>query len=105
MKLLSWVIALGCVGAFVSCQSSVREVATPAPTEANARVSGKPLPVLKRGYGVYMTHCSECHEHRLPDTVTFSEWQGHIDTMADLAGLSKEEEEDLQHYLGELSDR
>lgn len=89
----------------VSCSNPVREVATPKPTKTQAEVTGKPLGTLKRGHGVYMRHCAQCHEHRLPNTVVFSEWTAHIDTMSDLAGLSKEERGDLQVYLGELSDR
>lgn len=89
----------------VSCSDSVQKVATPEPTEALAKVTGKPLKNLKRGYGVYLKHCSQCHEHRLPNTVTLSEWTSHIDTMSDRAGISKEERADLQVYLAELSDR
>lgn len=98
------VLALGSFFIF-SCQSSNQKIATPAPTEANARVSGKPLVTLKRGHGVYLKHCAQCHEHRLPNTATFPAWHAKIDTMSELAGLSKSEEEDLQTYLGEFSDR
>lgn len=92
------------MGAF-SCSNSLQEVATPVPTAAHARLSGKPLPALKRGHGVYMRHCSQCHEHRLPNTVTLPEWHAQIDTMADVAGLSTEDQMNLQIYLGEFSDR
>ena len=91
--------------AFVSCQSGVRDIATPVPTEAHAQVSGKPLPALKRGHGVYMKHCAQCHEHRLPNTITLPQWHAQIDTMSVLAGLSETDREDLQVYLGEFSDR
>ena len=91
--------------AFFSCQSHVHKIATPVPTAAQARVSGKSLPTLKRGYGVYMKHCAQCHEHRLPNTVTLPEWHAKIDTMSHLAGLSQIEQRDLQEYLGEFSDR
>lgn len=101
MKVIFLVMLVG----LVSCSNNQQNVATPKPTEANARVSGKPLPNLKRGYGVYMRHCAQCHEHRLPNTVTLPEWHAQVGTMADLAGLSKEDEADLQLYLGEFSDR
>jgi hypothetical protein len=100
-------IAVVLVGflALSSCSPDVQSVATPKPTKANARVSGKPFVPLKRGYGVYMRHCAQCHEHRLPNTVSLPAWHAKIDTMSDLAGLSKEDHDSLQLYLGEFSDR
>lgn len=89
----------------LSCQSPIQEIATPKPTEAHAKVSGKPFPTLKRGHGVYMKHCAQCHEHRLPNTVTLPDWHRKVETMSHRAGLSAMEEEDLQVYLGEFSDR
>ena len=89
----------------VSCQSSIREIATPEPTPAHAKASGKPLETLVRGRGVYMRHCAQCHEHRLPNTATFPEWHAKIETMSELAGLPASEQKDLQVYLGEFSDR
>jgi hypothetical protein len=91
--------------ALYSCSQSEHPVATPKPTKALARVSGKPYSELKRGYGVYLKHCAECHEHRLPNTVTLPEWHAQIDAMAEVAGLPPEDEESLQIYLGEFSDR
>lgn len=88
-----------------SCSAPLQQVATPEPTETHARLSGKPFPKLKRGYGVYMRHCAQCHEHRLPNTVTLPEWHAQIDTMAEVAGLSAEDGKSLQLYLGEFSDR
>ncbi|MDA7907979.1 hypothetical protein N9B19_03780 [Akkermansiaceae bacterium] len=90
---------------FSSCQSSVQKIATPKPTKANAAVSGKSFATLKRGHGVYLKQCAQCHEHRLPNTISLPAWHGKIDKMSDLAGLSKAEEEDLQAYLDEFSDR
>lgn len=99
-------IALVATGfGLVSCQTPIQNIATPVPTEAHAKVSGKPLPVLKRGYGVYMKQCAQCHEHRLPNTVSLPAWHAKIDTMSGLAGLSKTDQEDLQFYLSEFSDR
>lgn len=89
----------------ISCSRDVQSVATPKPTKANARISGKPLATLKRGHGVYMRHCAQCHEHRLPNTVSLPAWHAKIDSMSDLAGLSKEDHDSLQLYLGEFSDR
>ena len=105
MKLI--VVVSGIIGLLYlsSCQSSVHKIGTPEPTKANAAVSGKPFPTLKRGYGVYLKHCAQCHEHRLPNTISLPAWHDQIDTMADLAGLSKQDAEDLQAYLGEFSDR
>lgn len=105
MKFRSLISVLCALIALISCQSGVRKIATPVPTKAHAQVSGKPFPVLKRGHGVYMKHCAQCHEHRLPNTVTLPQWHAQIDTMSVLAGLSKTDQEDLQEYLGEFSDR
>jgi hypothetical protein len=100
----SFVVSILLLG-LVSCSDKVQSVATPEPTEANARVSGKSLASLKQGYGVYLKHCAQCHEHRLPNTVTLPAWHAKINTMSELAGLSKEERDSLQLYLGEFSDR
>lgn len=105
MKFRHLLVALGGAQVMLSCQSQLQKIATPVPTEAHARVSGKSLPTLKRGHGVYLKHCAQCHEHRLPNTVTLPEWHAKIDTMSHLAGLSESEQQDLQEYLGEFSDR
>lgn len=105
MKYFVALLGLGSLFYASSCQSSVRKIATPEPTEANARVSGKPFPTLKRGFGVYMKHCAQCHEHRLPNTVSLPAWHSQIDAMSDLAGLTKTDQEDLQAYLRGFSDR
>ena len=54
---------------------------------------------LGRGYGVYMTKCSECHEHRVPGMYLPPERHQLIAGMSEFAGLSKAEEKDLQKYL------
>ncbi|MGC6457222.1 MAG: hypothetical protein ACON4R_02525 [Akkermansiaceae bacterium] len=89
----------------VSCSSSIRSFTTPEPTEAGAKLSGKSYTSLKKGYGVYLKHCAQCHEHRPPNTVTLPAWYAKTNTLSELAGLSKEERESLQLYLGEFSDR
>ena len=88
-----------------SCQTQLDQVATPEPTPALAEVSGKSFVSLKEGYGVYMKHCAQCHEHRLPDTPSLPAWHAKIETMSEMAGLSKSEEMALQDYLDEFSDR
>ncbi len=105
MRIRHLIVTLSLPVTFLSCQSQLQKIATPLPTEDNARVSGKSLPTLKRGHGVYMKHCAQCHEHRLPNTVTFPAWHAKIESMSHLAGLSKTDKEDLQVYLGEFSDR
>ncbi len=89
----------------LSCQNSTRMIATPIPTKKMAKVTGKPFLDLKRGHGVYMRQCAQCHEHRLPNTVTVPAWHDKVDSMSALAGLSKKERADLQSYLSEFSDR
>lgn len=105
MKRIFTLVVLVALGFVLSCQSSLREIATPEPTGANVAVSGKPFLALNRGYGVYMKHCSQCHEHRLPNTITLPAWHEQIELMSDLAGLSKMDKKTLQTYLGEFSDR
>lgn len=88
----------------LACQQ-VQDIATPKPTSQMAKASGKSLPELKRGHGVYMRYCSQCHEHRVPSSTTLPGWHGKVSAMSALAGVSKEEESALQSYLGEFSDR
>jgi len=95
-------VGLGCIS---SCQSSIQKTATPEPSKANAVVSGKAFLTLKRGYGVYMRHCAQCHEHRLPNTITLPTWHAQIEEMSNMAGLSKTDTKNFQTYLGEFSDR
>ena len=105
MRIRHLVCVAGLSIVIVACQSGVQKIATPVPTEAHAKVSGKSLPVLKRGHGVYMRHCSQCHEHRLPNTITLPDWHAKIEAMSVMAGLSEAEKDNLQEYLGEFSDR
>ncbi|MGJ8697654.1 MAG: hypothetical protein ACSHYF_15155 [Verrucomicrobiaceae bacterium] len=88
----------------VACQNS-QSIATPKPTRKMAEVSGKSFTTLKEGQGVYARHCAQCHEHRLPSSASLPQWHDQISTMADLAGISKEEEKSLQIYLDEFTDR
>lgn len=105
MKSLFPLLAVGAAFFFLSCENSLRHIATPTPTEKGAAVSGKSYESLRNGHSVYMLHCAQCHTHRLPNTSTLPAWHATISSMAENAGLSAADEKDLQAYLGEFSDR
>ncbi|MGC6582342.1 MAG: hypothetical protein ACON4K_08470 [Akkermansiaceae bacterium] len=87
-----------------ACQR-VQEVATPIPSPQMAEVSGKSYQRLKQGHGVYMRHCAQCHEHRLPLSGSLPEWHDKVSSMSALAGISRDDEHSLQVYLDEFTDR
>lgn len=105
MKFIIPTFLIATAALFLSCQHSLQNVATPTPTKAGATLSGKSYESLQNGHSVYMTQCSQCHQHRLPNTTTLPAWHAKVSSMAENAGLSKSDEKDLQAYLGEFSDR
>ena len=82
---------LGVMGLMVACWW-VQDIATPVPSSQMVQVSGEPYPKLKKGHGVYMRQCAQCHEHRIPFSATFSEWHDKVSAMSMRAAISKEEE-------------
>ena len=71
MKKPSAAFALLAVFSLAACapQKSV-----PLPTAAMAAGSGADLAVLQKGYGVYMAHCTRCHEPMMPSEVSKEDW-------------------------------
>lgn len=96
-------ISLALIG-LVSCYDS-QDMATPKPTPKMAELSGKPLDKLKEGHEIFRSNCVQCHENRLPSTVTLPEYHAKVSVMAGRARLTKAQEEALQLYLDEFSDR
>ena len=90
--------------ALTSCVSK-HDIVTPKPTPQMAAVSGKSYPALKQGHKIYHLHCARCHEHRLPNAASVPAWHLKISTMATRAQLTKADEEMLQLYLDEFTDR
>lgn len=91
-----------------SCARSIdplQDIATPQPTVDNAKASGIPCPTLQKGHGVYMRHCAQCHEHRLPTSAELPAFHQTIATMSDLSGISATEEAALHEYLDQFTDR
>lgn len=89
---------------WVSCVDN-QDIATPEPSPMMAEVSGKPLDQLKEGHEIFRTHCVQCHENRIPSTVTLPEYHQKISVMAGRAQLTPSQEKALQLYLDEFSDR
>lgn len=69
------------------------------PTAAMAQTSGTPLSDLQDGHAIFMVQCSQCHEQRIPNSLTSDEWHTVTPGMAWNAGLSKEERAKVTKYL------
>jgi hypothetical protein len=86
----------------VSCQTVPPAgfgIEVPPPDWRMALRSGTPLPVLGRGYAVYLKQCSQCHVAKLPDDMTREQWHVIIPGMAWNAGIDAQEEHDVLAYM------
>ena len=71
----------------------------PVPDAAMAAKSGERLPVLQKGYGVYMAQCSRCHEPMVPSKVSEDDWHIVTPGMAWNAGISEADEAAVLKYI------
>jgi len=71
----------------------------PVPDAAMAAKSGERLPLLQKGYGVYMAQCSRCHEPMMPSKVSESDWHIVTPGMAWNAGISESDEAAVLKYI------
>ena len=71
----------------------------PVPDAAMAANSGEKLPVLQKGYGVYMAQCSRCHEPMMPSQVSEDDWHIVTPGMAWNAGISEADEAAVLKYI------
>ena len=89
-------VLLGVCALLASCATSGL---VPVPDAAMVRRSGEKLPVLQKGYGVYMAQCSRCHEPMMPADVSEEDWHLVTPGMAWNAGISEEEEAAVLKYI------
>lgn len=71
----------------------------PVPDAAMATKSGEKLPALQKGYGVYMSQCSRCHEPMMPSKVSENDWHILTPGMAWNAGISESDEAAVLKYI------
>lgn len=64
-----------------------------------ATKSGADLAVLQKGYGVYMSQCTRCHEPMMPSGVSKDDWHIVTPGMAWNAGISEADEEAVLKYI------
>jgi len=71
----------------------------PVPDAAMAAKSDTDLAMLQKGYGVYMAHCSRCHEPMMPSDVSSDDWHIVTPGMAWNAGISEADEAAVLKYI------
>ena len=71
----------------------------PVPDAAMAAKSGDELQTLQKGYGVYMAHCTRCHEPMMPSKVSETDWHIVTPGMAWNPGISEADEADVLKYI------
>ncbi|MEO7098642.1 MAG: hypothetical protein ABI162_04725 [Luteolibacter sp.] len=71
----------------------------PNPSKEMAKKSGKSLGQLQRGHEVYMLHCGECHNYKLPKDLDIDEWQTAVPKMIGHAGLEQSDEKAVLDYV------
>ncbi|WP_143184818.1 hypothetical protein [Rubritalea squalenifaciens] len=74
-----------------------------APSASMAEKSGTPINELGEGHAIFLKHCSQCHEQRVPNYISSEEWHVVVPGMAWNAGLSKREEDLVNKYLAAAS--
>jgi mono/diheme cytochrome c family protein len=81
----------------MGCAPSFKGI--PEVTPKMARAYGVDQATLARGRGIYMAHCSSCHERVHPGELDPEFWRGITPHMAVKAKISEEEQQQLLHYL------
>jgi hypothetical protein len=71
----------------------------PVPDAAMAAKSGEKLPMLQKGYGIYMGQCSRCHQPMMPSEVSAEDWHIVTPGMAWNAGISEADEAAVLRYI------
>lgn len=91
-------ILLLCVALVMA--SCVGDKATNAP---NPDLPFKPVNIPehneKPGYGVYLKSCYQCHQQADPSTLSVDKWKNTVPAMAEHAGITKEEGEQVLDYI------
>lgn len=96
----SLTLALVGISLSVIAACTTQRAADPfAPTAELAKLSGSSLEEIGEGHAIFMRHCSQCHEERIPNAIPTKEWHKIVPGMAWNAGLSKEEERLVTKYV------
>jgi len=82
-----------------ACAPGDENVAAPVPNAGMAKMAGKPINTLGKGYALSQVHCSQCHEFKMPKDMRVEEWHTIVPGMAWNAGLNKEDEQAVMSYL------
>jgi len=82
-----------------ACAQHQNNVGIPVPSAKMAKASGKPLDTLGKGYSLFLVHCAQCHELKMPEDMRVEEWHSIVPGMAWNAGLKKEDENAVMEYL------
>jgi cytochrome c5 len=91
-------IAIGLI--IVACSTEKKfSQNVPEPTQQLATASGHSLKQLKRGRGIYLSQCGQCHELKYPKNISCSDWHIITPGMAWNAGINKTDEKALLSYL------
>ncbi len=88
---------LGVAAGIVGCVGSA--VPVPEVDARMAEVSGHSVAELRRGRGVYLTHCGRCHEYVRPEQVKVSDWKLVVPGMCWNAGVGKADGEAVLAYI------
>ena len=90
-------LGLFAFGLILGCSKSNKGI--PEVTPKMAMEYGVDEATLARGRGIYMAHCSQCHERVHPGEIDPEFWRGVTEHMAIKAKLTDEEEQQLLHYV------
>lgn len=94
---MKWMLALTAFGLLAGCSNSMKGIPDVNPEMATAY--GVDERTLARGRGIYMAYCAQCHERVEPGEIDPEFWRGITPHMAVKAKITKEEEQQLIHYL------
>lgn len=82
----------------VACSQNLRK-SNGSPTQKMADATQSDLSELGEGHAIFMRHCSQCHEAKIPETIPSKAWHVIVPGMAWNAGLSKTEEAKVHAYV------
>lgn len=82
-----------------ACVSQHDGIKKDLPTQAMATATDSNLEEIGEGHAIYMRHCSQCHEPKLPSTIPSDVWHVIVPGMAWNAGLTEVEEKQVTAYI------
>lgn len=84
---------------FTACVNQDSEKKKNYPTAAMAKATHSNLSEIGEGHAIYMRHCSQCHEPKLPSSIPSKAWHVIVPGIAWNAGLSPAEEKQVTAYI------